>query len=261
MSFKENLLQKIKIDKMSKKVIDSLIPSENGFKLDKPTMRELLEISSYKLKRKRDLDLYVNKAGDILVLDNELPIYRTTEEDVALRKSPTVKEMISIRNIIKILNDKDVIISKREESVKTIQKECVNTLDLSFNESDLEEIEKDGSASLEREYTEGVLESLALFAELLGYRSTPKVFKISNYKVMGPLTEKESGEAMFGPIIIYSLIYNKLIFIDEQIGSYNKAKIEKMHRIANGKDKASGEGNFVFQYLKKTARKSICSSL
>jgi len=41
----------------------------------------------------RDLDLYVADTGTavqkILVLDNELPIYRTTVADVAMRKSPT----------------------------------------------------------------------------------------------------------------------------------------------------------------------------
>jgi len=81
----------------------------------------------------------------ILVLDNDLSIYHTTIDDVVLRKSPYVKEMVSIKNVIKILNDGDVVVSKKEESVKAIQKECIDMLDLSFDENDLAEIEKSGS--------------------------------------------------------------------------------------------------------------------
>ena len=63
------------------------------------------------------MDLYIlgntAKKKKILVLDNGLAIYHTTIEDVCMRKSPSVKEMISIRNTIKILNDEDVILGKK----------------------------------------------------------------------------------------------------------------------------------------------------
>ena len=254
MSFKENLLKKIEIDNMSKKVINSIPSPESDRKIDRETMRNLLETGSYKLKRERDLDLYIpgdeTSGKNILVLDNELPVYNTTVADIALRKSPTVKEMLSIRNIIKILNDKDVVVSKREESVKTIQKECIALLDLSFNKEDIEEIEKDGAAALENSYAAGVLESLALFSELIGYQPAPKSFQISNHKVVGALTKKETGEVIFGPIVIYSMAYNKLFFIDEQADIHDKKKLEKIKRIVKGDEKALVDGADVFQYLK-----------
>ncbi len=259
MSFKENLLKKIEIDKMAKTVLSSIGPIGSGRKVDKETMRRLLEMSPYKFRRERDLDLYIQQVdeeiGKILVLDNDLAIYNTTPEDVVLRKSPIIKEMLSIRNIIKILSDSDVVVSKKEESVETIRKECIEPLDLSFEESDIEEIEKDGSASLERGYTEGVIESLSLFTELLGYSPAPKVFKISNHKIIGALTKKESGEIMFGPIVIYNMIHNYIKLIDDKIGSFDKEKIEYMHEVASGKEKASGEGAYVFEYLKKAVLK------
>jgi len=254
MSFKENLLKKLEINKMVQTIIASIGPPDSGRKVDKETVRRLLEMSAYKYSRKRDLDLYIKKDDEgmekILVLDNDLAIYRSTPEDVALRKSPTVKEMMNIRNIIKILNDKDVVISKKEESVTTLQKECIGMLDLSFEAADIEEIEKDGSASLEKEYADGVLESLALFAELLEYNPAPKAFKISHHNILGPLSKKENGEWLFGPVVIYSIIHNTLKLIDAQIGSYDKEKIERMHQIAAGKEDASMEGYRVFQYLK-----------
>ena len=93
--------------------------------------------------------------------------------------------MVSIRNAIKILSDSDVVISKREESVNTIRKQSIDLLDLSFNKSDLEDIEKEGSASLENAYADGVTESLSLFAELLGFSSPPKAFKMRHCEIMG----------------------------------------------------------------------------
>ena len=259
MSFKENLLKKIKIDRMSKIVLNSIGSIDSGRKIDKETMRELLEMSPYKFRQERDLDLYIkevdNDIDKILVLDNDLSIYKTTLEDVVMRKSPIIKEMISIRNAIKILNDKDVVISKKGESLRTVQNELIEMIDLSFNKSDIEEIEKDGLDALEKLDADGVSECLSMFAELLGYRSPPKAMKIINHSVMGSLTKKESGEVMFGPVVIYSITNNYLKLIDEQIGSLDKEKIELMHNIAVGKEAAPLEGPLVFQYLKEEVLK------
>ncbi len=259
MSFKENLLKKIKINRLARQVIATIGPPDSGRKVDRNIMRSLLEMSTYTHRKERDLDLYLRDAAaaqtNILVLDNDLAIYNTFVEDVALRKSPTVKEMISIRNVIKILNDSDVVISKKEASVKTIQQECIEMLNLSFDESDLDEIVKDGYASLQRDYAEGVIESLELFAEILGYEPAPKAFKISHHKGFGVLSRKESGEVVFGPMVIYSLIHNSLNLIDRQVGSFDKDKIEFIHKVASQKEPADAEGPDVFQYLKEMAVK------
>ena len=112
MSFKENLLKKIQIDRLADRVSASLKPREDGVvKVDKSAMQQLLEMASYRHLHERDLDLYISPdTTRILVLDNELARYATSVEDVALRKSPTLKEMLSIRNAIKILNDSDVVV-------------------------------------------------------------------------------------------------------------------------------------------------------
>ncbi|OQY05994.1 MAG: hypothetical protein B6I22_06690 [Desulfobacteraceae bacterium 4572_123] len=116
MSFKENLLKKINIDRTAQKVLNSIGPVGGDLKIDKQRMRSLLEIAAYEFRHVRDLHLYIQThgpgTGRILVLDNDLAIYNTSIEDVAMRKSPTVKEMISIKNAIRILNDKDVVVSK-----------------------------------------------------------------------------------------------------------------------------------------------------
>ena len=56
--------------------------------------------------------------------------------------------------------------------------QCIGLLDLSFNESDLEEIEKEGSANMENAYADGVIESISLFDEMLGFSPPSKAFKL-----------------------------------------------------------------------------------
>ncbi len=260
MSFKENLLTKIKIDRLAAKVIASIGPAESGNKVDKDAMRSLLEMSPYEHQKVRDLNLYIQPMNEeqkqILVLDNELPIYRTTIEDVTIRKSPLIKEMVKFGNIIKILKDSDVKISRKDESVKAIQQACIDQIDLSFNATDIDEIATDGKASLERDYPDGVIESLELFAELLDYKAAPKAFQLSRHIILGALTPKAGGEVLYGPMVIYSQIHGTLKLIDEQIGSFDKPKIELIQEVATGKQKAAVEGPDVFEYLKKAVLKN-----
>jgi hypothetical protein len=258
MSFRENILKKIKIDKTAAQVIHSIGPPDSGRKVDKNAMRRLLEMAPYSHRKERDLDLYVEnieaETKKILVLDNDLAIYHTHVEDVVLRKSPTVKEMISIRNAIKILNDSDVVMSKKEASVKTIQKECTAMLDLSYNESDLDHIAADGAASLTREYADGVIECLDIFAEILGFAGPPKAFKIGHHKMIGAVNRKPSGEVVYGPMVLYSMVHNRLSMIDQSIGSFDKEKIELLQQIAAGNTEGTAAaGADVFDHLKQMA--------
>ena len=259
MSLKENLLKKIQIRQLSRKVRASFGPPGSPGKIDKDAMRSLLEMGPYGYHRERDLDLYIEKLdgeqSKILVLDNELPIYRTTVEDVALRKSPYTKEMLSIGNIIKILKDSDVKISRKEASVQIVQKECIDRLDLSYNASDIDMIAKEGTASLENGYSDGILENLALFAELLGYQPPPKPLRVRHHEIYGAVTKSQSGETVYGPAVILSLIDNSLGMIEDKISSHDKAKIEFFRQVAQGREKTDIEGKETFQYLKDAVLK------
>ena len=259
MSFKENLLKKIQINQLARKVLASFGPPESGSKIDKDAMRRILEMSPYRYQKERDLDLYIQDlAGEtskILVLDNELPIYRTTVEDVAIRKSPYTKEMLKIRNIIKILKDSDVKMSRKEESLKIVQQECIDGLDLTYDAADIESIAKEGIDSLENGYAEGIVESLTLFAELLGYQPPPKAFRIRHHEIIGAVREEPSGEILYGPSVDLSLVDNSLRLIEEKISSIDKGQMEHYQRVAQGKEKPALEGAEVFRYLKKAVLK------
>jgi hypothetical protein len=255
MPFKENLLKKIQINQLSRKILPSIGPAESGLKLDKDAMRNLLEMGPYQYRKERDLDLYIEQPDDgqsiILVLDNELPIYKTTVEDVVMRKSPYTKEMLNIRNIIKILKDSDVKISRKDASVKIVQKKCIDRLDLTYKESDIAAMAKEGSDSLENGYTDGVMESLSLFSELLGYQSPPKAFRVPHHEIFGAVSEKAGGEILYGPVVALSRVDNSLRMQEDQISTMDKKKIDFFHRVILGKEKAAAEGSEVFRYLKE----------
>jgi len=255
MTFKTNLLRKIQIDTLTYKVIQSWGPPDSGRKIDKDTMRSLLEIGDFRHETVREMDLYYLREeaanqDDILVLDNELPIYHTSEADVAMRRNPTIKEMISIRNAIKILSDSDVVVSKKDESVRAVQGQLLERLDLSFGGSDIDDNAADGIRSLEREYTDGVVEALTLFAELLDYRKAPKKIQLGQYLILGPITKPSGEESLFGPIVMYSFIHNTLVLVEKQVRQRDEDAIEAVHLVALGQEKPDREDTDVFLYLK-----------
>ena len=99
MSFKENLRAKINLDGLLRKITSTIRETPGQRRLDKERTQRLLEMTDLEHKKVRDLHLYVRplegESMEVLVLDNELPIYHTTVDDVALRKSPEWKEMFS----------------------------------------------------------------------------------------------------------------------------------------------------------------------
>ncbi len=262
MGFKENLLKKIDIDQLAGRVIRSLNQPDSGSRFDKAAMQKLLAMGEYSVRRERDMDLYIlenNLENDadkkkILVLDNGLGIYNTSIKDVCLRKSPTVKEMISIRNAIKILSDKDVVLSKKADSVQTVQTDIVDGLDLAYTMEDLDQIQKEGQASFENQYADGVLEALGLFAELLEYRDAPKAFQVPHHLVLGGLQTDTTGKTVVGPMVIYDKVRNTLKWIDTPIDPSDKEKMDLFHQIVDGHADAAKKGKSVFGALKSLVK-------
>ena len=254
MTFRENLLKKIEIDRLATRVNASMGPPESGRRIDRDLVRRLLNIAGYEVVRKRDLELYLIPARPdppaVLVLDNDLPIYTTTPEDVAMRKSPLIKEMVKIRNIVKILNDNDVVTSKKEASVEKIRSDCVACLDLSYGPEDIEDIEKQGVASLENSYGDGVIEALALFAELLNYTLPPKALKIPHHAIFGKMTPIPDGGDSFGPMALYSLTHNLLKLINKTIDLADKTQVQSVWAVSEDSSEASADGPAVFAFLR-----------
>jgi len=259
MSFKKNLLKKIKINELVKSVRETIGPADGTLRLDTGIMAQLLEFGGYPSHKERDLTLYSLESdmdhGRFLVLDNDIAIYQTSAADIGLRKSPTVKEMVTIRNIKKILIDTDVVLSRKEESLNTIKRELIDRLDLHFEASDIDDLAKEGATGLENGDADQVLETLKLFSELLSFFSAPKPFRIKSFEIIGKRAQGDDGEIRFGPMVLYSTTQNTIKYIGYPIGSYDKAKIEHLNRIAQGEEEASEEGRGVFQILKAAVLK------
>ncbi len=253
MSFRENLLKKIRIKSLGRKILASMGSVDSGKRTDTQTARELLGMSPYSLHKERDLDLYVQKTDGeeyrIIVLGNDLPMYLTTIADVIMRRSPTVKEMISIRNAVKILNDTDIMVKKGPETLETIQKESIDLLDLSYKKADLTAIAEDGAVSLKNAYQDGVIECLSLFGELLGFQHPPKELTVEHFYISGLSTKKPKEGMFFGPMVLYGKMHNELKFIEGSLSVSDKGKIEWVRQVAKGMATASVEGPDVFQTL------------
>ncbi len=220
---------------------------------DIEAVRELLEMSPYKPQSVRDLELYIPPAdGDIhkiIVLGNDLPMYKSSLDDIAMRRSPTIKEMISIRNAIKILNDTDVLVSKGSETLATIQKACLADLDLHFDKTDLDALADDGMAALENAYQDGVIECLSLFVELLEFEPAPKKLSRDHFYIVGKLLRSSGQIVRFGPAVFYGKIHNQIKLLEENILLSDPEKIEYFQKVAAGTAPASMEGAQVFQQL------------
>lgn len=216
MGFKENLLKRITINDLVRIVGKTIGTANSGAKIDKKAMKQLLDISLFDHQSEREMDLYLKPlatAGvfQILVLDNELPLYETTLADVLLRKNPTLKEMLNVGNAIKILNDKDVVKFKRAESLAFVQQDLLGSLDLTFDRADLTAILNEAVVALKAHQVDSVVQGLTLFGEILGYVPAPLAFQIKGNSVWGKLTTDNIGKTLLGPLVIYAPETNQLM--------------------------------------------------
>ena len=127
-------------------------------------------------------------------------------------------------------------------------------LDLTFNASDIEMIAKDGADALALSDTDGVMECLSIFAELLNYTPFPNAFAIDNHIIMGTFKKKEKN-IILGSVVLYDALRNTLKLIDEPVDGNVKDINIFLQRVATGKKKAAAEGAPVFEYLKENVVK------
>ena len=260
MSLKENLKKKILIDGLAKVVSRSIGPPGGPRKIDKESMRKLLSFAPYVLEERRDLELYFRELepgmGEVLSLDNELPLYgKTSIEDVTVRRSPELKEMVNLKNVIKILNVKDILVCNGREAVEYVKDRALELLDLSFDEKDVDEMAREGVDALVGADSDGVTEILELFVELLDYRSVPAAVLVNDYVMFGSQKKTVGGTATFGPIIMYNDRTNILRLITEPVSVEDPLANVKIPGVALGEMEPDAEGYEVFEFLKAEALK------
>lgn len=253
MSFRENLLRKMELDRLASRVVASCGAGQSSHKVDKEAMQELLDFSPYQHHHERDLDLYVKDTGEelkmVLVLDNELPIFRSTVKDVVTRRSPRTLEMWNFRTIRNILDDSDIKVSTRADSVETVLKDTLALLDLTYTDKDIVDLAREGMAWLAGRDTNGVTESLALFAAVLGYGKPQKYFGLDNTISYGVSFSGEDNDIVFGPLVLYRPGDNSLLWIDRSFSRNDREQIKSLHSIAGGQTSVPITGEAVFEKL------------
>ncbi len=139
-----------------------------------------------------------------------------------------------------------MLISKKTDSLETVRTDVAGKLDLSFTPEDIEDLARDGKASLESNYSEGVLEILALFAELLHYEKPLKALDVRHFHIRG----KKSDKAIFGPALGYDQINGKLFYVDDTFDATKKSAPTRFKAIITGDETPSAKGSEVFDSLK-----------
>jgi hypothetical protein len=253
MSFQENLWRKIEIERLSSQVIASIGTGQARYPVDKEAMRSLLDLSPYQYQRERDLDLYVKPVeGElkmVLVLDNELPLFRSTVNDVVTRRNPKTLEMWSFRTIRNILVDSDIKVSAREESVERVMRDAVAQLDLNYTDRDIEDLAREGMVWLAGNDANGVKKILALFSALLGYKKPPKYFGLDTIVCYGLSATGPDKHTVFGPLALYRTHDNTLLWIDQSFTRPDSESMESLRSLAMGQASVPITGNAVFQKL------------
>jgi hypothetical protein len=254
MSYKDNLLTKIEINRLVRAIAKMIGTVDSGKRIDKALLDQLMAYFPWTRRQERDLTLFLETDGPgktrILVQDNDLTIYHTTMEDVMLRKSPTVKEMVSIKNAIKILSDNDVVVSKKETSLETIQGLCINELELQFTPADIEGMAQEGKAALQNGSCEVVQESLMLFAELLELAPAPRAFALQHHDIYGKIDTLPGGDITFGPLVMFSLANNTLTCLEAVLSSRDKGRFDLLKAAAAGEADVAISGQAVFDTMK-----------
>lgn len=252
MSFKDNLRKKLEIIALVNRIKASMGPPDSGRRIDKDLVRKLMALSGYERIVARDMELYrlppLEDEPRLLVLDNDLPIYRTSVDDVVLRKSPVVKEMLNIRNVIKILSDADVVVSKKDLSLNTLQEELVAGLDLRFTAEDIEDLVYDGRSALENKYAEGVQETLKLLANLLGYVPAPRALRVMHHVIWGTAGGRVRPP-QFGPMVLYDPMHGTLKQIQQPIDLSDPDDLARYEAVVSGTTSADHMGEDVFKVL------------
>jgi len=266
MGFKENLLKRIKVNDLVKRAGETIGAPGSKLKVDKKAMEELLAMALFKHHKERDMDLYLrpldNKIYQILVLDNELPLFESDLSDVLLRRNPTLKEMISVRNAIKILNDKDVVKFRRSDSLGFLQRDLLQSLDLSFSAADIESIFNEAVAALEEKRVEEVIQAIVLFAEILDYVPSPLLFRTKGRHIWGRVEADISGKTLFGPMVIYTPDTNGLVFWPEPLDSLDPGAVERLNQVDDGESALWRKDNAVFELLRdKVLDQKVMASL
>jgi len=140
--------------------------------------------------------------------------------------------------------------STREKSVETVLRDAVEQLDLTYTDTDIENLAREGMAWLAGSDAGGVEKTLALFAALLGYQKQPKYFGLDHTVCYGISASGPDNEVVFGPLVLYRSDGNTLAWIHESLSPSDRQQMEFLRSVATGQESVPVTGDAVFQKLR-----------
>lgn len=258
MGFKENLKAKIHLDRVYRRVAHTIKePPDTPRWVDKDLTREILDRTDFEYKKEGNLPLYIRPLREdtleILVLDNELPVYHTTVEDVILRKNPHWQEMFSIRNVRRIMNDQDVVVSRGRKSLERLHAIALAHLDLTFTREDVLALVEDARRAIEAGAAESLRESLDLFLELLGFETVYLKVLEPDLQFFGRSRTDDGGTPFYEHLLVLN---EETLSIGLKKGDFSpkdQSDLQWVTRYAQGLERADLRNLEVFQFLAELA--------
>jgi hypothetical protein len=258
MSLKDRIKARIKADGLFGQLISTIKEPPGIRRLDKDLARQLLAMTDFQYKKLGGLDLYVRPLNgmimEIAVFDNELPIYQSTESDVALRKAPYWQEMFSVKNVKKIMNHHDILASTGRESLKRIYEIVLSLIDLTYTQTDLTTLLDEAYRGLDRRSASQIRESLDLFFVLLDFKpvSLGVLPKRALLFFAGPKEEK-NGMPLWKDLVIFNEETLQLGLRKGEFSQERKHDLAWVTDYAKGVKKADLQGGEVFSFLHQSA--------
>jgi hypothetical protein len=257
MALREQFRTKRQLDMLAREVGGRLDLPAGQRRLNKDAMRRLLAMTAFEPARERDLELYVRplegETKEVVVMDNDLPIYHSTVRDVGLRKTPSVKEMISIRNIRKILDDKDVVVSRGMESLRLIYGQAFSTLDFSYTDEEIAAMVQEGSRGLEGNALDRVQENLEVLLEVLGYQELDMGIWEHPVVAYAVPTDSTASAGAYRDLILFDREELTLMLIRGEFSPQIDSDLDRLLDILR-RNAIDAEGGEVFGFMGRMAR-------
>jgi len=243
MSFEENLRRKMALDRKAH-ALEAVIPAQRQpyGQIPKQQVREFLALTPFRPQSLRGLEIYAVDSREVLVLDNELPLYHdVSPEEVAMRRNPEVKEMFKLSNVKKILSDTDIILARGKETIKRIHGEMVQGLDLTYTPEDINAIAAAGRRALEMGRPVEMAEQLELLFELLGYQDMERIDGGLYYGQPEP-------EGWRDPVLVAEP-ETDLMLVRGVFDPNAEEDMEELLKVAAGTRRPDARGGEVFSFL------------
>ena len=98
-----------------------------------------------------------------------------------------------------------------------------------------------------------MVQSISLFAELMGYRPPPGEFKMTDLFMRGAIVEAPDHSILFGPAVVYDPLKNDLKLMTKPFSAGREDTGPVAAGPADGKS-TSRQGADVFLYLKESIK-------